>query len=86
MLAFSTKHDIRPQIEIFPASEINAALTKACPARPMRAPPLLRDHLGSTPPRVQPLSPAPRTKKRACVAPDAQVRNNTARYRIVLEF
>jgi len=42
MLAFSTKHDIRPQIEIFPASEINAALTK--------------------------------------------VRNNTARYRIVLEF
>jgi len=42
MLTFSAAHGIKPQIELFPASEVNAAITK--------------------------------------------VRNNTARYRIVLEF
>jgi len=42
MLQFSTAHNIKPQIELFPASEVNAAIAK--------------------------------------------VRNNTARYRIVLQF
>jgi len=42
MLSFATRHGVKPQIEIFPATEINAAITK--------------------------------------------VRNNTARYRIVLQF
>ena len=42
MLEFATKHGVKPQVEIFPASEINTAIDK--------------------------------------------VRQNTARYRIVLEF
>jgi len=42
MLAFATAHNVKPQIELFPAQQINEAITK--------------------------------------------VRNNTARYRIVLEM
>ena len=42
MLAFASKHGVKPQVELMPAAEVNAAITK--------------------------------------------VRNNTARYRVVLEF